>query len=108
MRAWIEPRVAVPGTIHDIYIGRSAKSESCRRLRSFPIPVNIGVSWSMHRSHVIPRARILFIDDEPQVLTGIERHLRRDRERWEMVFAVGGLRGLDEIRNRCFTTHAPS
>jgi DNA-binding NtrC family response regulator len=45
---------------------------------------------------------ILFVDDEPKVLSVIERQLRKDRTRWEMVFALGGQHGLDEIRRRCF------
>jgi DNA-binding NtrC family response regulator len=52
---------------------------------------------------VAPKACILFVDDEPPVLAALARQLRRDRSRWEMVFAVGGQRGIDEIRNRCFT-----
>jgi DNA-binding NtrC family response regulator len=54
-------------------------------------------------SPVTPKLRILFVDDEPPVLTAIERQLRKDRERWEMVFVVGGQRGLEAIRNDCFT-----
>ena len=49
------------------------------------------------------KVRILFVDDEPPILTAIERQLRRDRARWEMVFAVGGQRALDEIHKACFT-----
>jgi CheY-like chemotaxis protein len=48
------------------------------------------------------RVRILFVDDEPPVLTAIERQLRKDRARWEMVFALGGQRGLEEIHTSCF------
>jgi DNA-binding NtrC family response regulator len=53
--------------------------------------------------HVTPRTRILFVDDEPPVLTAIERQLRKDRARWEMVFVVGGQRGLEELHKACFT-----
>ena len=31
--------------------------------------------------------RVLFVDDEPEVLAGLENLLRKDRHRWEMVFA---------------------
>src|ERR1043166_1477420 len=48
------------------------------------------------------KLRILFVDDEPRVLQAIERQLRRDRGRWEMVFALGGQSGLDELRSRSF------
>jgi len=48
------------------------------------------------------KLRILFVDDEPYVLVAIERQLRRERARWEMVFVLGGQRGLEEIRNGCF------
>src|SRR6185369_14848318 len=36
------------------------------------------------------RTRILFVDDEPQILDALEGLLRRQRRRWDMVFAVGG------------------
>jgi DNA-binding NtrC family response regulator len=49
------------------------------------------------------KVRILFVDDEAMILTAIERQLRKDRSRWEMVFAVGGQRALDEIQRSCFT-----
>jgi len=48
------------------------------------------------------KKRILFVDDEQAVLKSIEYVLRRDRERWEMVFAVGGQRALEELRASCF------
>lgn len=48
------------------------------------------------------KKRILFVDDEQAVLQSIEHVLRRDRERWDMVFAVGGQRALEEIRACCF------
>lgn len=34
--------------------------------------------------------RILFVDDEPNVLHGLQRMLRSQREEWEMSFAQGG------------------
>lgn len=34
--------------------------------------------------------RILFVDDESNILDGIRRSLRGDRDQWEMQFAVGG------------------
>ena len=43
--------------------------------------------------------RILFVDDERNILDGIRRMLHGDRGRWEMKFAVGGeeaLRAFDE------------
>ena len=42
--------------------------------------------------------RVLFVDDEAQVLDGLRDLLRRQRREWEMVFALGGdaaLRALD-------------
>ena len=38
--------------------------------------------------------RVLFVDDEIKILDGIRRMLHADRERWDMVFAVGGEAGL--------------
>jgi DNA-binding NtrC family response regulator len=50
----------------------------------------------------ISRKRILFVDDEPALLAGLENLLRRDRTRWEMVFVLGGHHALDEIRRYPF------
>lgn len=43
--------------------------------------------------------RILFVDDEPSILEGLKRLLRKERGTWEMVFACGAeeaLRHCDE------------
>lgn len=48
------------------------------------------------------RKRILFVDDDPRILSALERVLRRDRARWEMVFALGGRRALDELSRGTF------
>ncbi|HEU4771446.1 MAG TPA: response regulator, partial [Candidatus Udaeobacter sp.] len=34
--------------------------------------------------------RILFVDDEPKILEGLQRMLRPQRNEWEMAFAPGG------------------
>jgi HD-like signal output (HDOD) protein/CheY-like chemotaxis protein len=41
--------------------------------------------------------RILFVDDEPAVLEGLQNLLRKERRRWEMVFAHGSAQALEEI-----------
>ncbi len=41
--------------------------------------------------------RVLFVDDDPAILDGLKNLLRRERKRWEMVFALGGQMALDEI-----------
>ncbi len=38
--------------------------------------------------------RVLFVDDEPGVFEGLQRMLRSQRDRWEMVFANGGAAAL--------------
>ncbi|HEX8112839.1 MAG TPA: response regulator [Kofleriaceae bacterium] len=43
------------------------------------------------------KKRILFVDDDPDILEIIEGLLRDERERWDMVFAPGALRGLEEL-----------
>ncbi len=40
------------------------------------------------------RAAVLFVDDEPLVLQGLERLLRSERDRWEMRFALSAEEGL--------------
>lgn len=51
---------------------------------------------------MVERKRILFVDDEPAILAGLEKTLHRERRRWDLVFAVGGQRGLAEIRKAPF------
>jgi HD-like signal output (HDOD) protein len=46
--------------------------------------------------------RILFVDDDPSILAGLENLLYKDRKRWDMVFALGGQLGLDEMRKAPF------
>lgn len=48
------------------------------------------------------KKRILFVDDEPAILAGLQNLLYKDRKRWDMVFALGGQLGLDEIRKEPF------
>jgi CheY-like chemotaxis protein len=44
------------------------------------------------------RKRILFVDDDPQLLVGLRNLLHRDRRRWEMVFVNGGETALRELQ----------
>jgi HD-like signal output (HDOD) protein len=48
------------------------------------------------------KKRILFVDDEPAILAGLQNLLYKDRKRWDMVFALGGQLALDEIRKSPF------
>lgn len=41
--------------------------------------------------------RILFVDDEPQVLDGLRNLLRKQRQRWHMSFATSGRAALEEL-----------
>jgi HD-like signal output (HDOD) protein/CheY-like chemotaxis protein len=41
--------------------------------------------------------RILFVDDEPKVLQGLQRSLRSMRSEWQMVFASSGPEALDTM-----------
>ncbi|GAB4362389.1 MAG: response regulator [Deltaproteobacteria bacterium] len=43
------------------------------------------------------RTRILFVDDEPSVLSGLRRILRPMRGEWEMSFAESGAEALDRM-----------
>ena len=44
------------------------------------------------------KRRILFVDDEPNVLDGLRRMLRAERDRWDMSFVDGVDPALDELR----------
>ena len=46
--------------------------------------------------------RILFVDDETNVLDGIRRMLRGQRKRWDMEFAVGGEAALQAFETGSF------
>ena len=48
------------------------------------------------------KKRILFVDDEPAILAGLQNLLYKDRKRWDMVFALGGQLALDELRKQPF------
>ena len=43
----------------------------------------------------IIKKRILFVDDEPMVLKGLQRTLRKMRSEWDMVFTASGKEALD-------------
>jgi HD-like signal output (HDOD) protein/ActR/RegA family two-component response regulator len=49
-----------------------------------------------------PKRRILFADDEANVLQGLRSVLRPQRHEWEMVFATGGPAALEEITKGAF------
>jgi HD-like signal output (HDOD) protein/CheY-like chemotaxis protein len=48
------------------------------------------------------RKRILFVDDEQNVLHGLQDILRRHRRQWDMVFALGGEAALAELERAPF------
>ena len=43
------------------------------------------------------KKRIMFVDDEPAILSGMRAVFHRERERWEMVFALGSQAALAEL-----------
>jgi DNA-binding NtrC family response regulator len=47
-------------------------------------------------------ARILFVDDDPQLLSALKRVLHRDRGHWEMVFVHSGQQAIDELGRGAF------
>ena len=48
------------------------------------------------------KKRILFVDDEPNILQGLKRMLRSQRHEWEMSFAEGGEQALDMLEQEQF------
>lgn len=46
--------------------------------------------------------RILFVDDEPRILEGLQRSLRPCRKQWEMAFANNGQEALDILAKGAF------
>lgn len=48
------------------------------------------------------RKRVLFVDDEVQVLEGLQNLLRKERRAWDMVFCESGTKALDELAKAPF------
>lgn len=48
------------------------------------------------------KQRIMFVDDDASILAGLRGVLRRERERWDMVFAAGGEAALAELEHGRF------
>ncbi|MBW2059479.1 MAG: HDOD domain-containing protein [Deltaproteobacteria bacterium] len=48
------------------------------------------------------KRRILFVDDEPRVLQGLQRMLRSMRHEWQMAFAGGGKEALEVLSREPF------
>jgi len=49
-----------------------------------------------------PRQRVLFVDDEAAILDALRAVLRPQRREWDMVFALGGPAGLEQIESSKF------
>ncbi|RYZ08665.1 MAG: HDOD domain-containing protein [Myxococcales bacterium] len=50
----------------------------------------------------IRRQRVLFVDDESAILEGLRAVLRPQRREWDMVFALGGPAGQQEVESSNF------
>ncbi len=46
--------------------------------------------------------RVLFVDDEQNILDGLRDLLRKERKRWDMVFALGGTAAMAEMEKGTF------
>ena len=49
-----------------------------------------------------PKRRILFFDDEPLVLKGLQRTLRSMRKEWDLDFAGSGLDALNILSSESY------
>ncbi len=49
-----------------------------------------------------PGPRILFVDDDPLILRGLQRALHAKRSEWDMVFVDSGAKGLEEMAGGAF------
>ncbi|MEZ6021478.1 MAG: HDOD domain-containing protein [Planctomycetota bacterium] len=45
------------------------------------------------------KPRILFVDDDPDLLNGMRHALRRDRKRWDLAYASSGQAALDTLEH---------
>jgi HD-like signal output (HDOD) protein/ActR/RegA family two-component response regulator len=60
------------------------------------------VDTSIGSRSMTERKRILFVDDEPSLLAALSNLMRRDRHRWDLVFALGGAEALRELEKGAF------
>src|SRR5688572_18023467 len=67
-----------------------------------PLGVRRGIAVDLQRTMNEPRRRILFVDDEQMILTGLRHGLRKQVGRWDMVFAATGAAALDELAAASF------
>ena len=49
-----------------------------------------------------PVTKILFVDDDPEVLRLIVRRMTAPRSQWDVAIALGGQRGLEELQRTRF------
>lgn len=59
-------------------------------------------SGTLPVSNAATRQRVLFVDDEEAILEGLRAVLRPQRREWDMVFALGGPAGLQQIEGSKF------
>ena len=82
--------------------GQSQKAAPAPKMDKRPVPRlkdRLALSLTMNE-----RPSILFIDDEPSLLKGIEQALRGQRKRWDMTFALGAEEGLRTLAEKEFDT----
>ena len=48
------------------------------------------------------KPRILFVDDEPNILSALKRFTRPKREEWDMDFVPGGAEAIEAISERSY------
>lgn len=53
-------------------------------------------------THPKTKKKILFVDDEPNILKGLQRMLRTMRNEWDMAFAGGGAQALEILSQGTF------
>jgi putative nucleotidyltransferase with HDIG domain len=53
-------------------------------------------------NHATVMRKILFVDDDPRILEALKIFLRRNRERWDMSFSVGGEAALIKLQGEYF------
>jgi HD-like signal output (HDOD) protein len=53
-------------------------------------------------AETLNKKKVLFVDDEPLVLQGLQRMLRSMRNEWEMEFVDGGAKALERMKSQVF------
>lgn len=103
----LQPAPARP-FVHEAHWPARSRPRFVRKGRNTPLFMEARSLKPDPSSGAIPlapgvhRQRVLFVDDEQEILEALRAVLRPQRREWDMVFALGGPAGLQEVEGSKF------